>query len=810
MFSMPFDPLARAPSPNGILLAGRHGRRRLGALEAETILRRDALAVQPLSDGRFLFVMADGQVAITSSALGPVIATLPGPRPAEAILDATAGVQNLFVIDSHNTTFRSSDHGQTWSAVAALSGPLGPNSIALDHEGHGLLLMTPQRLFVTTDDGSTWSRLESDGGRPKRVYVDRDGRVGTEGWGHPGVLALSPLRLEEAKPEAKRPSPPKLLDGPLFVGTHVARVIEPVDGAPLLRIGPLGAATIDRALPPGEYWPRSLAGDDRVLWVGTTEKGRVILHRSEDRGASWLRVSAFEFRNADPRRALVVTPEGGVVAIGLTDDFKDQEPLVLVIRPNGQAHAHHVPKPLEMPRAVAFERGTMWLLDERGNVAKGGVAVRKARPSDPIFTDLATTDDRVWLTHDHGGLRLDLDGHEEQQLLLPEPVIFRLAGGRGVLVGATAAWETADGGAHFGSIAVSSYGQDFVCRPEGCAFADGERIGWDEPTSTPLPSIEKAPPATPAPELTETSCTATGKWLDLVSLPTWLSGSRWVGFHESKSGMVSAVIGSPDGALVSHALLQKTPKDALYFDGPLAGRLSIEKSELAWWSESSHAVKRHVVTSEHVSEPRVVDGGVVWQSGDHLTWLPEGGSSLPLPISRPWDVRTWLVKAGDDVVVRDGSTFMFWDGKVETRREWEIAGHVELVNVAHRPFAAVQLDSDHPWLLPLDHPTVDPPDPILLPANAPVCADDDGRLFRVKGSDRAFSVAYDVLPHVYRNVDRLLLVHRDGSACLRGWMHDTLLVFTSKTATTGWVMERLGNPYSDELRRVRMRPLTCP
>jgi hypothetical protein len=244
------------------LYVGKEGFRAVGIdhhalVPAQAAVLDDFVGVQRDEEGRFVLFASDGRSYTSSGPLGPLSAARPGPLPTtgpDAILKSIAtGASSVLALTGDGRLLRSKDHGLSWQPVSYAGAEKlfgSPAQVALDDHGNGLLLHLPQRLFVTHDDGATWSPITtaSFGAR----CVARDGKRRLFVCGHHGrSIRLDGDKLELAGAEE-------------FVPLHVTDAESPVE-----------ASSADSSLPPASS--QRLLGGGRLVTLTPMERdGKVV------------------------------------------------------------------------------------------------------------------------------------------------------------------------------------------------------------------------------------------------------------------------------------------------------------------------------------------------------------------------------------------------------------------------------------------------------------------------------------------------------------------------------------------------------
>jgi hypothetical protein len=229
----------------GVLAVGDHGRRQLyhgtSRTDASVPFPHTLAAILRDDAGRVAFVTEDGGVDVASDALGPLVTLRKGPLgelpPWIRVTSIARGRAAILITASDGRVLRTTDFGATWTAVdyAGSPRPYGTvASVALDRRGHGVLLHVPQRVFVTQDDGATWTPAPSP---PMGAYAalhDADDHVFVRGF-HDAAARLDGDRLVPTPdapkpfvvPPAPPPPPPSSPDDAVHVlaGDHVVELV---------------------------------------------------------------------------------------------------------------------------------------------------------------------------------------------------------------------------------------------------------------------------------------------------------------------------------------------------------------------------------------------------------------------------------------------------------------------------------------------------------------------------------------------------------------------------------------------------------
>jgi len=151
---------------------GQKGGGRLS--HAIKLVPEDIDAISQLA-GKYLFAGSSGTIYTASEALGPIVSSNPPPSEMRWV---SAGRASFVGVTTTGELLRTIDGGLKWTKP---SGPPKGNGVlvrvALDGSGNGLALMAPQRVFLTKDDGDSWTPLSTPGIGAMSVVTDTTGTV---------------------------------------------------------------------------------------------------------------------------------------------------------------------------------------------------------------------------------------------------------------------------------------------------------------------------------------------------------------------------------------------------------------------------------------------------------------------------------------------------------------------------------------------------------------------------------------------------------------------------------------------------------
>jgi hypothetical protein len=535
---------------DAVLLVDPNGRRQLRKgterTDAETLPPRGVIQCAARdARGRIGLLGIDGRVYVASSPLGPFEEEHPTPLSGKVgrtngLIAAACGGHALMVATTHAQVLRSVDLGATWTEVDYASGDRWPGhagAIALDGRGGGLLVHFPQRLYVTKNDGESWSPLASPGIGASSVSVDDTGALFLEGT-YQAQAVLEDGALRETK---RQGAPLGAATNPREPGDvkeyEVRRVLVADHAVTFTRRenrnaassenwvteGALGAAgTPHRATPLDKADERSIAVHGRLMAAlrRSVDGTASTLIRSEDFGTTWtddlvVDGSVPEPQNGISEAAVFVGPRGWTYVGPLCKAGEWQEeryplppqedcaPATLRVADAGLPEEPHGLK--DVPKRVLFdavlERAYALLQDEdrKWSIFEAPLTENRWSRIELDTTDLEPANLTVDL---EGTLRLFVWNKEGWVLrqrrrdgtVVPDVRLDGLPGGELAFAGARGVlyvdeqgweekrevWETADAGDTWSS-APGGAGSPVECTEHACRFAYGIRAGWSLP-----------------------------------------------------------------------------------------------------------------------------------------------------------------------------------------------------------------------------------------------------------------------------------------------------------------------------------------
>lgn len=752
--SFPFQPFRSQRSSivaDGELQIGALGRRALvkgGAVTEGPALPESIVGVLRLAGARLGFVGASAATYVTEGPLGSVIERLDGP-PVEA--RSVAVGRQAIVVAGLREAHRSIDGGRTWARleIKGARGVLG--GVALSAKGEGLLYSMPQRVFGSTDDGATWSVVDSlglgvDG-------VERDGP--TEAAGVQLVGFATRAAFTGGKLVVTPGAAPPWVSGPWYetrLGGPWVLIEKHDEGIFTFFLGRLGESLVTTKLPASCSSPNTI-GDESGLWVSCPGDGS--LHRWT-KAAGWRTVRTFP--GSIDRDEVDLAGDGPIVFQGRACE-------------DGTCG----------PRKLSFDGGATFVdvkLAAKGNVhavafdpksheayvvaeSDGRLAIHAAAPGSPVF------ERTTWLDLDakaFGGARATVDaegilrvgvcradGSACRLQALAKGVSgplhwlgpskdLALVGRRGVWIDDTgAAFETADGGATWARIALPAGREELTCTEYGCVRHNTVRAGWDLPALT-LPtraaSLVEPPPTPPKKAPRRRTCTPSGPLVPASVPPDVLEhhdGFSWI--ENGKDGAVTARVARDK--VTSVPLLPPEKKGTVVHrvvDGvavrvtSTTTTLFAPRVDVAWIPAGAtkpvHAtIPKLAQTHQHVGviAGSRVQGGVVLHFDDRVLFFDEKGTSQPVEVD-PLDSFARVGKAFVGARPHAATVTLSWSGAPATRAHWRLqpyrfeAPFARLIGATEGAFLGGLID-DQPYLVavpavrlgdPIEVRTVDP------------------------------------------------------------------------------------------------------
>lgn len=579
-----------------VLQVGDQGRRWTLADGKATFA--DTVAVGTLvdvrsDDGKFAFLGTDGALYASDTPLGALQRRAEGPS--EKARAFCFGKKALLGVTDDGLLLRAADPTAKWASSPLPTKP-GEKAVAIasDRKGRVLVLLAPQRLLLSSDDGATFAQVALSGIGAEALLRDAaddlfvrggfslvaklDGQKLVNG-GTPAPLAKQTLDKEEGYSTTH------------LAGDRVAVLTTSYKGGKRkteVAFGGIGDKLGDRhVLVDGANSEIQIDGHGSFVVMALEDYDAdpyVRVFTTSDDGKTITPAGSFEGRPDWPFR-VYAGPKGWVYLSGLCEDSGPcnapqvriggaWKPLSKKLRPE----AFTIDEKNE--RAYFFDRDShkLWSLGLSDTTpVEVGVDIGTEAPL------AMTVDETGTLRIVHGRplrlTRVAATGGAQPPLYLPfEAYSMALFGLRGLApaVGG-GGYETMDGGEHWVKVAVAGYGQ-IDCVKTGCLAGRAVRVGWDLPAlggeslpSTEEPKVKKvvAPMPLPPPETqVKLDCTYEEKWTKLGSgyphpgdLRSGPGDVRWVDFPYGAYGKDQMVIVARAG---------QTPKAIKLLDAPKA------------------------------------------------------------------------------------------------------------------------------------------------------------------------------------------------------------------------------------------------
>lgn len=533
----------------GVLQVGAGGRRWIIAKDA-TVEPSSVLLAQDLIDVRrdgtkYVFLGIDGTTYVADEPLAAPKTTRSGPNDKARY---AIGKSTILGLDRSGTLFRSTDFGTTWSKNKSPGEKHDTVAgLVANARGEVLMLLHPQRAFLSIDDGASWAPIATPGIGARSLSRDANGNLWLDGSFNEQVakLAGSPLRLEvatgfadlhNAKTAAAPAKKSKTDPRKLLVGTRIVELNEEIDPASKRKkievtVAPVGGqATLPFVLAPSAspFTRIRTAGYENNVVVGVydpeVEPRAVKLFRTADDGKSWDTAGAVEGTEG-PAFRLLAGP--GWIAVGemcglappctparMKVGTKDWQPIGLPTTARLLRVEYDAP------------RDRLFILANDGGVAgiyagkKEGPFTKVTLPSSGMPSTMAVdSSGTLRLLYGERLTKIDAAGKATYVWLPFHAQGVELTGDRGYAWTHDRAWETADGGENWTKVASGASGLA-TCSSAGCMQGGAVRIGWElpDPQKVLLPStsqpMNNAPPSSPSAPTAplEIACKTMGPW----------------------------------------------------------------------------------------------------------------------------------------------------------------------------------------------------------------------------------------------------------------------------------------------------------
>ncbi len=734
--SFPFQPfraLRTLPVGDGELQVGPLGRRALvkgGTVTEGTPLPESIVGVLRLGPSRLGFVGASAATYVTEGPLSAPVEHRAGPS-IEVRRVAVGG--HAIVAASANEIHRSVDGGHTWGRleIKGLRGVVG--GVALSAKGEGLLYAIPQRVFGTTDDGATWSVLDSLGLGAEGV--DRDGPTEAAGVRLSGLSERAVF--QGGKLVVTPDAPAAWAGGPWYetrLGGPWLLIVKHDEGIFTTLLGRLGEPLAPTTLPPGCSSPNTL-GDETGLWVSCPGDGKLLRWT---KAAGWKTVRTFA--GTIDRDEVDLAGDGPIVFQGKACESGactaprisfDSGATFVDVKLSAKGTVH----------AVAFDprshQGYLVAEDE------GRLAIHVAAPGSPAFArtawlDLdakafggarATVDDegvlRVGICRADGSacrLQAVRAGASGPLRWLGPSHDLALVGRRGIWVDDKGvAFETADGGATWARVALPADRDELTCTAFGCVRHGTVRTGWDLP-ALPLPTIAASlvEPPTPTPPKKaprQLTCASSGPTVPAAVPPDLLERHDGFSFVEGKGG---ELVAKTVRAKITATTLLPPEKKGTSVDRIVDGvavrvtstttTLFAPRVDVAWVPLGADQPVHATIPKLPRPQPQLgvvagsrVLGGVVVRLDDQVLFVDEKGKVKPIDVA-PLDSFARTPNGFVSARTVAATLSLAWSGAAPSRAHYRLQPYAfqpsfgRLFSAAEGVFAGGLVD-DHPFLI---------------------------------------------------------------------------------------------------------------
>lgn len=512
----------------GVLQVGERGRRWLVSKGAVTpsphLLPESLVDVQREGKG-FRVLGVEGTVRLLDDPLGPPSSMRPSPARRDQRATFSAGKTAVVGVEGDGTLHRSTDGGVTWTK-SKLS--LLPTEEAVDlvanARGEVLVLLHPQRVLTSSDDGVTFVAVPTPGIGASRVDRDAHGDLWLEGalLEKRAKLTAGKLEVSSATPApfAARPKVTSGSDMRRVLGDRIVTLREVWDPSKKSRRVSIVVETFGG--PPGAPWVlgTALGPDDHVALGGSggeivvawSQKDSTEIFRTTD-GTTFQSVG--KLLGTVPSFLSVAVAPSWIAVSGVCADAKAKACPTQVKVGTEEFRALEMPGDWHLGKVVWDAAGQRLIALGWNDDADGDrLLVGKGSKFELMKVDGPISRPQGMTLGSGGGLILtygspwhvvDLssEGALGKPRFLPFPEVrdVDFAGEHGFAIAEDGAFETADAGrtwARIGSFTDESVG----CTLAGCVQGEATRLGWDlpDPARASVAALAEAPkPKEPAP-----------------------------------------------------------------------------------------------------------------------------------------------------------------------------------------------------------------------------------------------------------------------------------------------------------------------
>jgi len=526
-----------------ILLIGDQGRREIvkgeNATDSQYLIPDSLVGAWRADPSTFVFMSDGADAYVSHDPLGQFVIRK-GPATDKVKVEHLAtGKSSAVTLLKDGRMLRTTDNGTTWSPTEYTQNKLFGHVVSMDmgHDGSGVIIHVPQRVFVTHDDGATWKPAKAPPLGAGRPTDDVSGGFFVSGYDrHYSKLQGDALVATNESPKllstlAVTPSTPEEEEDvettKFLAGDRVYEFTRKTDGAKKeqvrfrsTRLGdkPGNYATVKELSSRQGYDGQVSAYGQNIVALRTdgdadenTPTSTIVT--SSDGGATWKEGAKLQGDTTVDRESLAVGPKGWAFVPGLCGDFGDTHTCSAgkIRVANGQTFDDLLFTQEFRPRRFAFDEAHDKVyvigLTESGNptVYESPMSSNKFTPiAKPIKTSyhehtrIAVTSDGTLhvfrIDPDKNVLmieRRDVTGKELPTMWVPKTVevdsslsSLAIAGARGVIMnGDASGWETADAGATWTRIAANGASGP-ECSDGGCIANEAQRLGWDLPNQT--------------------------------------------------------------------------------------------------------------------------------------------------------------------------------------------------------------------------------------------------------------------------------------------------------------------------------------